>query len=337
MYKYIYIYIMQSSKSGIEFLNECLLDIKKADGYRLDVNGEKIGELSFNDWNLYELSDECTKVESIYGKFRVIEKKFKNSNCESKDKKFNKHNCETDNKCIWNQGCFYKDGSAAAKYNELPNLVIMAGFSVNSFCGTSKVIMSNLDVLEKKYKAIYIICYDEKKFKGIQDTAFVSIDSRSEELKSKRDVETRAEVYKEEVVMFEQFGNILDKVIRCLGLTNVHLLGKSSGGGLTMNIVYKNPIYTRLYLAVPAHPTFCKSIEKLGDRLNKMKLIIGWNQNDDQKLGRIPSCEQMELYEPILAKLKSIYPKFEYKQYRFTPGNKHEINPELLKLIIDDK
>jgi hypothetical protein len=104
-----------------------------------------------------------------------------------------------------------------------------------------------------------------------------------------------------------------------------------------MNVVYTNPIYTRLYLAVPAHPTYCKSLEKLGPRLNEMKVIIGWNQNDDRNLAGVQSNKNMELFEPILASLKVKYPKFQYEQHRFAPGNFHEINPELLRLIAADK
>jgi len=295
---------MLSSNTAVDFIKECLCKINKknkTEEDRLDVNDEKIGELSFDSWNLYQLDDTCTKVSNEYGIFRVIEKKNK-------------------------------------KYisDELPNLVVMAGFSVNSFCGSSKIIMKNLEILETKYKAIYIICYDEDKFKQIQNNAFINIDKRPLELKLKRDVDSRIIAYKEEIDMLEDLGSIVDKVIRCLGLTNVHLLGKSSGGGLAMNIVYRNSIYTRLYLAVPAHPTFCKSFEKIGDRLNKMKIIIGWNQNDELKLGEIPSNQQMEYYDPILVDLKKKYAGFEYEQYRFQPGNKHEINPELLKLIAAD-
>lgn len=143
---------MQSSNIAFDFIKECLCKINKktqTEEDRLDVNDEKIGELSFDNWNLYQLDDTCSKVSNEYGIFRVIEKK-------------------------------------NTKYisDELPNLVVMAGFSVNSFCGSSKVIMNNLEILEKKYKAIYIICYDEDKFKQIQNNAFINIDKRSLESKS---------------------------------------------------------------------------------------------------------------------------------------------------------
>ena len=137
--------------------------------------------------------------------------------------------------------------------------------------------------------------------------------------------------------MYEELGSIVDKVIRCLGLKNVHLLGKSAGGGTVMNIVYTNPIYTRLYLAVPAHPTFCESIKKIGDRLNEMKVIIGWNANDEENLGKIKSNQNIKYFKPILEEIQEQYEGFQFDLHLFEPGNKHEINPELLKLIASDK
>jgi hypothetical protein len=95
-------------------------------------------------------------------------------------------------------------------------------------------------------------------------------------------------------------------------------------------------MYSGLYLAVPAHPTYCKSLEILGERLNEMKVIIGWNENDEMNLAGVNSNRNMELYEPILVELKGRYPSFQYTQHRFKPGNFHEINPELLKLIGED-
>jgi glutaredoxin-related protein len=86
-----------------------------------NVNGEQIPELPFGEWNLYELADDCTKVYNKYGKFRVIEKKI--------------------------------DAASTTK----PTLVVMAGYSLKSFCGSAQIIMDNLHMLVRKYKAIYII------------------------------------------------------------------------------------------------------------------------------------------------------------------------------------
>jgi hypothetical protein len=67
-----------------------------------------------------------------------------------------------------------------------------------------------------------------------------------------------------------------------------------------------------------------------------MKIIIGWNEYDDLDLAGVPSNKNLEYFEPILQDLKKRYPSFQYEQHRFKPGNKHEINPELLKLIGTD-
>jgi len=288
------------SESANELIEECYWTKDKKTGEtirRTDVNGNQLEKLPFDQWNLYKLDQNCTKVIDKYGIFRVVEK------------------------------VLNKDDS------EKPVLVVMAGFSVNSFCGSCNIIMNNLDKLENKYKAVYIICYDEKMFKAIQNGAFVNIDQRDEGIRSSTDVETRAEAYKEEVEMYTELGSIVDKVIRCMGLTNVHLLGKSAGGGIAMNVVYNSDIYTRLYLAVPAHPTFCSSIKKIGDRLNKMKVIIGFNANDGEMLGKIKSNENIKYFRPILEEIQEQYSGFQFDLHTFEPGNKHEINPELLELI----
>ena len=229
-----------------------------------------------------------------------------------------------------------------------PNLVAMAGYSDKSFCGSCQIIFENLDLLRHKYRAVYVICYDEEKFKGFATLAAKKRDAQIGKDKSENpaltkpieSLEYREFVWGErhgEIDMYNELSAIVDKVIRCLGITKVHLLGKSAGGGTAMNIVSTNPIYERLYLAVPAHPTFCKSLEKLGPRLNEMKVIIGWNENDDRDLGAgIKSNTMRPLFEPILASLKAIYPGFQYEQHMFVPGNKHEINPELLRLIAAD-
>jgi len=286
-----------------ELIEECYWAKDKKTGEtirRKDVNGNELPKLPFEEWNLYKLDQNCTKVIDKYGIFRIVEK------------------------------IINKDA------DEKPVLVVMAGFSVNSFCGSCNIIMNNLDILQNKYKAVYVICYDEKMFKAIQNGAFVNIDQRDEGMRSSTNVTIRAEAYKEEVEMYTELGSIVDKVIRCLKLTNVHLLGKSAGGGVAMNVVYNSDIYTRLYLAVPAHPTFCESIKKIGNRLDEMKVIIGWNANDEENLGKIKSNQSIKYFRPILEEMQEEYEGFNFDLHTFEPGNKHEINPELLKLIAID-
>jgi hypothetical protein len=276
-----------------------------------NVNGVQIPVLKFEEWTLHQLADDCTKVINQYGMFRVIEKIFDDNRSK-------------------------------------PNLVAMAGYSDKSFCGSSQIIFENLDLLKDKYRAVYIICYDEEKFKGFAERAAIIRDAQKAKDKSTNpalsapieSLEYKEFVWGEkhgEIDMYNELSAIVDKVIRCLGITKVHLLGKSAGGGTAMNIVSTNPIYERLYLAVPAHPTFCKSLEKLGNRLNTMKVIIGWNKNDDRDLGGIPSNKHIGLFEPMLADMKRRYPGFQYEQHMFEPGNFHEINPELLRLAANDR
>jgi hypothetical protein len=82
-----------------------------------------------------------------------------------------------------------------------------------------------------------------------------------------------------------------------------------------MNVVLQSDIYTKLYLAVPAHPLFCKSPESLGEKLNSIPIRIGWNSNDDFNLYNIVSNQQMPHYEVLLADMKKKYHNLDYVQY----------------------
>ena len=269
-------------------------------------------DLPFNEWNLYQLDEEKSKkVIEKYGNFKIIEKVF---DIGSTDK---------------------------------PVLVAMAGYSIKSFCGSSNIILQYLkksNKLQEKYKAIYILCYDEDIFKVIQKKACSTTNKKIEEKKGEDNttINYREYVYEDETNMFNELGSIIDKVIKSLGHTKVHLLGKSAGGGTCIGIVNtNNPIYEKLYLAVPAHPTYCHSlIDKIQNRLENFKVIIGWNQNDDMLLAQIPSNENMKLWEKIFKDIQKKYAGFKYEQHMFEPGNEpgngHEINPNLLEIIAKD-
>jgi len=121
------------SESANELIEECYWTKDKKTGEtirRTDVNGNQLEKLPFDQWNLYKLDQNCTKVIDKYGIFRVVEK------------------------------VLNKDDS------EKPVLVVMAGFSVNSFCGSCNIIMNNLDKLEG-FDETYSenLWYDDNEFK----------------------------------------------------------------------------------------------------------------------------------------------------------------------------
>jgi hypothetical protein len=103
-----------------------------------------------------------------------------------------------------------------------------------------------------------------------------------------------------------------------------------------LHTVSKSPIYTKLFLAVPAGFQFSLQLEKLGQRLNHFRCIIGWNSNDKEILSGLVSTENQPYYETEFKKLKENYPGFSYEQHMFFPGNGHEINPKLIEVIGKD-
>ena len=267
-------------------------------------------ELKEQGWKLYKINHSCEESEDKFGIFKVI--------CKELD-------IESDK----------------------PNLVVMAGYSNKSFCGSTKIVIDNYIKysLEKKYRAIYIICYDNEKFEKIQDIAYDTIDPLKKLYEAifkdeitpefTRTIKYRSFCYQGQAAMYNELAILIDKIIRCpqLDLKKVHLLGKSAGGGIGLHIVSKSDIYTNLFLAVPAGCVSSLPLEKLGDRLNKFECNVGWNKNDKRNSSGVNSNENLPYYKIEFDKLKEKYPGFKYEQHMFEPGNGHEINGELIKII----
>ena len=289
-------------ETATEFIKECS-SLK-------NVMGGDIPRLPFNEWNLYKINSDCGKITDKYGLFNVIEKRI---------------------------------DMASSK----PNLVVMAGFSTNSFCGTSEIIMmhSSIEELSKKYRAIYIINYDAKVFKDALNDSFALDEEANKDFhpKDAHSLDSRLKLKINELRMLDEFGYVIDKILRCpdLNLKNVHLLGKSIGSGLALHTIDKSDIYTALFLAVPANPTYMWPLERLSEeRLKSIIIKCGFNKNDERKLYGIPSCENPPYF---LKSIKELYDKKKipellehYKQYEFDDGNKHEVNPAFINLIVNE-
>jgi len=276
-----------------------------------NVMGGDIPSLPFNQWNLYEINSNCGKVVDKYGLFNIIERKF--------------------------------DDIPSSN----PNLVVMAGFSTNSFCGTSEIIMmpSSIAELRKKYRAIYIINYDEDVFKGALNKSFDNDKKANKDFHPEcpHSLESRLKLKINELTMLDEFGTVIDKILRCpdLNLKNVHILGKSIGSGLALHTIIKSDIYTALFLAVPASPTYMWPLERLSDdRLRSITIKCGWNKNDDRDLYGIPSFGNppyfLKSIRELSAKRKMPELLENYKQYEFDDGNKHEVYPGFINKIVNE-
>ena len=260
-----------------------------------------MAELLKEGWRLHKVDHNCQELDEEYGIFRII--------CKEIDMNSDK-----------------------------PNFVAMAGASEASFCGSTKIITDSIALLSG-YRAIYIICWDTDKIKNIKNKAFENLDKRKKAFElnypqiSKNDIEYRTFCYEPEIDMYSNLGFIIDKILKCLQLKNVHLLGKSMGGGVALHTVSKSDIYTKLFLAVPAGCQYSLPLEKLGERLNHFRCIVGWNDNDVEMLSGLVSTENLPFYETEFKKLKEKYPGFSYEQHMFKNGNGHEINPKLIEII----
>jgi hypothetical protein len=289
-------------ETATEFIEKCS-SIK-------NVMGNAIPKLPFNEWNLYKINSDCGKVVDKYGLFNVIEKRI--------------------------------DITSSSK----PNLVVMAGFSTNSFCGTSEIIMmhSSIEELSKKYRAIYIINYDEKVFKDALNKSFnddKEANKTFDPAADKHSLDSRLKLKFNELKMLDEFGRVIDKILRCpdLDLKNVHLLGKSIGSGLALYTIDKSDIYTALFLAVPANPTYMWPLENLSpERLKSIIIKCGFNKNDNRDLYGILSCENPPYFQKSIEELSTKTPELlkNYKQYEFEPGNYHEVNPAFIYLIVNE-
>jgi hypothetical protein len=275
-----------------------------------NVMGGDIPRLPFNEWNLYKVSSDCGKVVDKYGLFNIIEKQI---------------------------------DMASSK----PNLVVMAGFSTSSFCGTSEIIMmsESMEELSKKYRAIYIINYDEKVFKGALNKSFDDDKEANKDFQpgDPHSLESRLKLKGHELTMLDEFGTVIDKILRCpdLNLKNVHILGKSIGSGLALHTLIKSDIYTALFLAVPANPTYMWPLDRLSDdRLKSIIIKCGWNKNDDRDLYGVLSCDNPPYFLKSIQELSANrnIPKLleNYKQYEFENGNKHEVYPGFINLIVNE-
>ena len=225
-----------------------------------------------------------------------------------------------------------------------PDLVAMAGLSFGSFCGSAEVITQNIEKLRNKFKNVYIINLNP--FKNYQNDACKEYDSIKKANNNNKDgymfrtnltPEKFNEIYGNEIKLDDEIAGIINEIItEKLGLRNVHILGKCQGGSVSIQLVSKSDVYKALYLAVPGSPSHITPLYKISkERLEKMNFIFGWNDNDDYAFNfTLASINEKAKYDEEIGKLEfEKKANLNYQSYHFTPGNKHEINPELISKI----
>ena len=73
--------------------------------------------------------------------------------------------------------------------SDKPVLVVMAGISTNSFCGSAEIVVDKVDLLKDKFKAVYII--NTNKYKDEQNDACGGKSAVIEKLKKRCEFEEK--------------------------------------------------------------------------------------------------------------------------------------------------
>jgi aromatic ring-cleaving dioxygenase len=259
-------------------------------------------DLNLSKWKSYKFTSNKDTLEKRYGTFRIIKKNL-------------------------------------TKDSNKPDLVAMAGFSKKSFCGTTKRIIENIDQIKNIFNAIYILQFDEEKIKDLQSKA-CSIRDEIRKSKDEADFEENLEeIYQSETDLNEELGIIVDKLLRSIGLTKVHLLGKCAGGGVAIHVLTKSNIYDALYLGVPASPTAIKHLTINYKNIHNKLLIFTWDQRDAYQFDwNKKSNEEITRYENYVPNIKFNYniiitKRFHMNTNETDPKNFHEVPNGLFKLI----
>lgn len=205
--------------------------------------------------------------------------------------------------------------------NNLPILVGLPGFSVKSFCGSTNRIIENLSKIENKFKEIYILCFTTK-VKEIQKKVCEDRDKLKD---------TDKDIYKSEVKLNDNLGTIVDKLLRSIKLTNVHLLGKCAGGGVAIHTFTKSDIYDALYLGVPGSPMDVQHL--LTKQYIDKKFVFVWNKRDVYVFPYGISNQEIIKYSETMKQIKNniIIIEEVYEDESTEPF--HEIPHKLFDLI----
>lgn len=246
---------------------------------------------------------------------------------ESIDPSFSSH--------IWN---VYNFGpSAVFEYvlssnNEHPDLFVVTSISSASMIATSRIIISMLHMLEKKYRRVFIMkfCHTMNTIKDTHNEVCAKRDEMKLEEKTITIEKETAymfprtmvisnirEYYKVEIDFYIILSKLVNHIItKELKLTKVELLGKSAGGCIAIHLANLAPIYHALYLASPASPLLLTDLQ-----MKTMKIHIGWPYNDIKY-----NCMKSS-YDNMMSNNK-YYSSRLYDYWKESDG--HELHPDMI-------
>ncbi len=148
------------------------------------------------------------------------------------------------------------------------NLLVVPGYSFNSFAGILRKLFEGIQYIDNKYSNLYLVNWGDK----------IKADSqRIGEGKSQEEKFLLNDLHRNELAI------LLDKCLRSpdLDLKNITLLGKSAGGGVAICLCnIDKGIHREIKLLLLVAPGLTDRGGPLNDR-KELPIHISWNKDDD--------------------------------------------------------
>ena len=140
-------------------------------------------------------------------------------------------------------------------------LLIVPGWSVNSFKSAFDIVLQVLDHIKPKYSVMYFLCWGSTVKKLTVDIS--------------KDIKDETEAFKQNEILRIKLAHVLDKILRSpdMNLTNITVFAKSAGAGACIHIASWNPEIKYLFLS-------CPGTNSLGTPLANRKgltIKLAWN------------------------------------------------------------
>lgn len=163
---------------------------------------------------------------------------------------------------------------------EEKSLVVVPGYSNDSFMSGFDVIMKGFDHIKSKYSVMYVFCWGST-IKNL--TKDYSAHEKDEEKAFKLNEELRIKL-----------AHVLDKILRSpdMDLKNFTILAKSAGAGVSIHVAGMNPEVKYLDIACPGTNSRGTPLAKRKD----IKIKMMWNKDDD-KINYTTSMEFIKIFE----------------------------------------
>ena len=140
-------------------------------------------------------------------------------------------------------------------------LIVIPGYSTKSFITMTNKLLEGINSI-KEY-TIYIVCWGDR-IKELSSNITKDKDS--------------SEHYQLNEKFRAELAHIMDKILRnYFGDTNISILGKSAGGGVTLYIASINHNVKEIFLCAPATTTGGTLLEDRKD----IRILLSWNKDDD--------------------------------------------------------